>query len=70
MKTEFTGNVEEVKHIKDAIRQLDKLAKKLNIYVGGCGCCGSPYMFMTKNGNAGADYIKIGHNPYDEEDDD
>jgi hypothetical protein len=61
MTTEFTGNAEEVKHIKDAIRQLDKLAKKLDVCVGGCGCCGSPYVIY---GNAMADYAVIGDNKW------
>lgn len=27
------------------LRELTKLSKKYNLYVGGCGCFGSPYLY-------------------------
>lgn len=26
------------------LQELTKLSKKYNIVIGGCGCCGSPYL--------------------------
>lgn len=28
--------------------ELAKLTKKYNVAIGGCGCCGSPYLFNPK----------------------
>lgn len=26
------------------LKELTELSKKYDIYIGGCGCCGSPYL--------------------------
>lgn len=28
--------------VNEFIKELSKLSKKYNIYISGCGCCGSP----------------------------
>ena len=34
--------------IKLFLKELSKLSKKHHIYIGGCGCCGSPYLIASK----------------------
>ena len=33
-------------------RQLDKVAAELGLAIGGCGCCGSPWLKDTKTGDS------------------
>jgi len=35
--------------IADFLQELAKLTDKYGIEVGGCGCCGSPWLEDTKN---------------------
>lgn len=35
------------KEIQDFLKELTELTKKHGIYIGGCGCCGSPYLGPT-----------------------
>lgn len=35
--------------IKEFLKELTELSKKHEIYIGGCGCCGSPFL-CTDNG--------------------
>ena len=37
--------------ITDFLQELAKLTDKYGIEVGGCGCCGSPWLDDTKNRN-------------------
>lgn len=30
---------------QEFLKELSELSKKYNIYIGGCGCCGSPYLY-------------------------
>lgn len=34
---------------KDFIKELEQLSRKYKIAVGGCGCCGSPYLDALKS---------------------
>lgn len=34
--------------IKDFLKDLTKLSRKHKITIGGCGCCGSPYLVEIK----------------------
>lgn len=29
---------------EEFLKELSKLSKKYNIYIDGCGCCGSPFL--------------------------
>jgi hypothetical protein len=31
-------------NINEFLQELTKLSQKYNIYIGGCGCCGSPFL--------------------------
>ncbi|MTI68589.1 MAG: hypothetical protein FH753_18565 [Firmicutes bacterium] len=31
-------------NIDEFLKELSQLSKKYDIYIGGCGCCGSPYI--------------------------
>lgn len=39
------------------LKEYEKLCKKYNMYIGGCGCCGSPWL----HGNSGRDinYVRF-----------
>lgn len=34
--------------IKLFLKELSRLSKKHHIYIGGCGCCGSPYLIASE----------------------
>lgn len=40
---------EKSENQKEFLRELAALSKKYGVRVGGCGCCGSP--FLTEEGN-------------------
>ena len=31
--------------VMEFLKELTELTKKYNVYIGGCGCCGSPFLF-------------------------
>ena len=36
------------KRLEDFLKELTELSKKYGLYIGGCGCCGSPWIRDTK----------------------
>ena len=41
----------EETRINHFLKELEYLSKKYNLYIGGCGCCGSPYIIDNKTGD-------------------
>lgn len=41
----------EETRIKHFLKELEYLSKKYNLYIKGCGCCGSPYIKDSKTGD-------------------
>ena len=39
------------------LEELSELTKKYNISIGGCGCCGSPYLINLKDKTLIGEYI-------------
>ena len=39
------------------LEELSELTKKYNISIGGCGCCGSPYLVHLKDKTIIGEYI-------------
>lgn len=35
----------EMKKVKEFLKELTELSEKYDIYIQGCGCCGSPWIF-------------------------
>ncbi len=33
-----------MENVNKFLQELTELSKKYNIYIGGCGCCGSPFL--------------------------
>jgi len=47
------------KDIEQFIQELNELTNKYKIVIGGCGCCGSPYLDNEKDKENGADYLRF-----------
>lgn len=41
---------------KEFINGLNDLTRKTGVTIAGCGCCGSPYLYSTKEGIEGYSY--------------
>ena len=41
---EFYQEDTDKQELKDFLRDLTKLSKRTGITIGGCGCCGSPFL--------------------------
>jgi len=39
--------------LKEFLKELSKLTRKHNITIGGCGCCGSPFLMRIKKVTSG-----------------
>ena len=45
--------------VKDFLTELSALTQKYGIAIGGCGCCGSPWLYYTDESlNLNADDLK------------
>lgn len=47
--------------VEKFLRDLTALSKAYDLWIGGCGCCGSPYI-MKGNGDVIADELKVNIN--------
>ena len=36
--------------VKEFLKELTELSKKYGIFIGGCGCCGSPFLYADEGG--------------------
>ena len=50
--------------IENFLNELEKLCDSYNIYIGGCGCCGSPYLYRIEENIVGSDLV-FEHGHYD-----
>lgn len=57
-KKEFVDKV-----CKEFLKELSKLSRKHGVYIGGCGCCGSPFLY-NKKGTIFADKLEYDKNRY------
>lgn len=48
-------------NLNDFLKELAELSQKYDIYIAGCGCCGSPYLYSLKD-----DRLDDEHLTYDE----
>jgi len=46
------------------LEELTALTIKYQIVVGGCGCCGSPFLLVMNTNNVIADNLKFEENRY------
>lgn len=44
-------------NLNDFLKELAALSQKYDIYIGGCGCCGSPYLYSLKNRKFDEEYL-------------
>lgn len=35
-------------NLNEFLKELTELSRKYNIGIGGCGCCGSPFLYNIK----------------------
>lgn len=47
--------------VEKFLRDLAALSEAYDLWIGGCGCCGSPYI-MKGNGEVIADELKVNSN--------
>lgn len=45
-------------NLEQFLRELSELSAKYDLWIGGCGCCGSPYI-ITGDGKGIADYLAV-----------
>lgn len=57
-----------MKNEKAFVKELTELSKKYKIIIGGCGCCGSPFLSEMENENG--QYYKVRGKDIDWLDDD
>ena len=43
----------DIEKKREFIRELTKLTRRTGVIIGGCGCCGSPYLTVEKPVNDG-----------------
>ena len=52
-KKEVTQADIDREKIEDFLKDLTKLTRRTGVIIGGCGCCGSPYLTVEKPVNDG-----------------
>ena len=50
--------------LENFLNDLENLCDTYNIYIGGCGCCGSPYLYRIDKDYIGSD-LTFQHGHYD-----
>lgn len=49
---------DKAQNLEQFLRELSELSAKFDLWIGGCGCCGSPYI-MTGDGKVIAEYLAV-----------
>lgn len=49
------------KKIKAFLKDLTKLSTKHNLVIGGCGCCGSPWIELMDGNSTGFNNLEFDH---------
>ena len=48
--------MENKKKIEEFLKELTELTKKYGFAIGGCGCCGSPYVYKLNEKQLDGEY--------------
>lgn len=43
--------------LNDFLKELAELSQKYDIYIGGCGCCESPFLYSLNDSQARAGFL-------------
>ena len=51
-------------NLNEFLKELTKLSRKYNIGIGGCGCCGSPFLYNIKTEKIISEDLELGKQGY------
>ena len=57
MKVNRTENSEHYNNLEGFLQELSSLTQKYNLCIGGCGCCGSPFIDTVSDNRTVADCL-------------
>ncbi len=49
-----------VKQVEEFLRDLNKVSRKHKVIIGGCGCCGSPFLYYMEKTSGRYEIKEIG----------